>query len=248
VKYVTAPLIITQPLSRTNFAGTTATFSATAVGADQLHCQWRMQGSNLVEGGNLSGVTATNLVIGNVQPGDAGDYTVVVTNTYGSVTSQVARLTVEVVAPETLQAQVLAAGLLHVVIQGSPGRVFTWQGSPDLFHWARLSTHTNQNRTLVLTNARPAGRKAYFYRTAVFPPDPPPGVPAPTLSGARCLADGRMRFDLNAVAGSAWRVEGSPDLVHWGNYGVLTNVSGVLSITNAPWRRAPAYFYRVAQP
>jgi hypothetical protein len=248
ISVIPPPVITSQPLSRTNEVATTASFTVMAAGVTPLHYQWCRDGTNLMGGGSLSGVTTTNLVIDNVQFADAGDYTVVVTNTYGSVTSQVARLTVEVVPPETLQAQAMSAGWLRLVIQGNAGRVVTLQGSPDLFHWARLNTHTNQTGTLVLTNSQPAGRNAYFYRTAVFPSDPPPGVPAPTLSGAQWLTQGRMRFDLNAVAGSAWRVEGTPDLVHWGDYGVLTNASGVLAITNTPWRQVPAYFYRVAQP
>jgi hypothetical protein len=53
---------------------------------------------------------------------------------------------------------------------------------------------------------------------------------------------------LNSTAGSAWRIEGSPDLVYWGNYGVVTNASGTLVITNTPYRKPSVYFYRAAQP
>jgi hypothetical protein len=38
--------------------------------------------------------TGTNLVLNNIQLGNAGDYTVVITNAVGAVTSTVARLTV----------------------------------------------------------------------------------------------------------------------------------------------------------
>jgi len=37
-------------------------------------------------------------------------------------------------------------------------------------------------------------------------------------------------------------------LRHWGNYGVVTNPSGSLTVTNIPVGRPSVYFYRVAQP
>ena len=47
-------------------------------------------------GGDVLGASAIRLTLPltNVQPADAGDYSVVVTNSYGSVTSAVATLTV----------------------------------------------------------------------------------------------------------------------------------------------------------
>ena len=91
----------------------------------------------------------------------------------------------------------------------------------------------------------PAGRDAYFYRTAFRPPAPPPGVSAPTLSDPALLPDGNVRFQLNSTAASAWRIEGSPDLIHWGNYGIVTNPSGTLAITNTPLANPDIYFHRV---
>ena len=94
IKYVVPAIIARQPLSCTNAVGVTVSFTVEAVGSLPLSYQWRRQGTNLVDGGNLSGVTTTNLVIANVQLADAAGYTVVVTNNYGSATSYVAQLTV----------------------------------------------------------------------------------------------------------------------------------------------------------
>ena len=142
----------------------------------------------------------------------------------------------------------VATGQLRMTILGPAGRVFTLQGTPDLFHWADLDSYTNESGTLLVTNTPPAGRNAYFDRTAFRSGANPPAVPAPSLADALLLPDSRMRFQLNSVAGSAWRLEGSPDLFHWGNYGVLTNSSGSLQVTNTPVARPRVYFYRVAQP
>ena len=139
-------------------------------------------------------------------------------------------------------------GQLRGTITGVPGRAFTLQGTPDFFHWADLGRYTNQTGTLVLTNYLQAGRNAYFYRTVFRPGTNPPTVPAPSLADALLLPDGRMRFQLNSAAGSAWRVQGSPDLFHWGNYGVLTNQTGALQITNMPHMKPAEYFFRAAQP
>jgi len=98
VKYVTPPIITRQPLSRTNLAGTTASFTVEAVGGVPLSYQWRRGGTNLLDGGNLSGVSTTNLLIANVQLADVAGYSVVVTNAHGNVTSSVAQLTV-IVSP-----------------------------------------------------------------------------------------------------------------------------------------------------
>lgn len=48
----------------------------------------------LMDGGNVSGASTAALTLVNVQANDAGDFTVVVANSWGSVTSSVAVLTV----------------------------------------------------------------------------------------------------------------------------------------------------------
>jgi hypothetical protein len=83
-----APVILEQPASRTNVVGSDATFTVTAAGAGTLSYQWRFAGTN------IGGATGSSYTRFNVQTNDAGDYRVVVTNAYGSVTSAVATLTV----------------------------------------------------------------------------------------------------------------------------------------------------------
>ncbi len=97
IKYVIPPFISRQPLSRTNAVGSTACFTVEAVGGTPLSYQWRREGTNLVDGLKASGVATTNLLIANVQLEDACDYSVVVTNEWGSATSTIAHLTM--VAP-----------------------------------------------------------------------------------------------------------------------------------------------------
>jgi hypothetical protein len=57
------PTITTQPANRTNNAGTTATFSVAASSLSPLSYQWLKNGTNLANGGRLSGATNSTLTI-----------------------------------------------------------------------------------------------------------------------------------------------------------------------------------------
>lgn len=90
------PIIVRQPASCSNATGTAASFSVEEAGGVPLSYQWRRQGTNLVDGGNISGVTTTHLLLTDVQLADAAGYSVVITNAYSSTTSSVAQLTVAI--------------------------------------------------------------------------------------------------------------------------------------------------------
>ncbi len=89
-----SPAIVIPPASQTATAGTNTTFTVVASGAAPLSYQWRFNNANISNGGQFAGATTTALTITTVAPGNAGSYTVVVTNSLGSVTSAVATLTV----------------------------------------------------------------------------------------------------------------------------------------------------------
>jgi hypothetical protein len=97
------PAITTQPTNLTVYAGSNATFSATASGTAPLAYQWLFNGTNLPAGPNVSGTTTNVLTLTNAASANAGSYQVIVTNVYGSVTSSVAALTV--VYPPTITTQ-----------------------------------------------------------------------------------------------------------------------------------------------
>ncbi|WP_108825970.1 immunoglobulin domain-containing protein [Ereboglobus luteus] len=82
-----APVITTQPASKTIKVGDSTTFTVAATG-DSLTYQWKKNGTD------IPGATNANLVVTNAQKSDAGSYTVVVTNPAGSKTSNPATLTV----------------------------------------------------------------------------------------------------------------------------------------------------------
>src|ERR1051325_8835541 len=83
-----APSIAQQPVSVSVRANDPASFSVTAAGTAPFTYQWRFNGANLL------GANGSTFTIPQAQNGDAGAYTVVVSNAAGSVTSAAATLTI----------------------------------------------------------------------------------------------------------------------------------------------------------
>jgi len=82
------PWIIAPPLTQTNIAGTSVTLAVSADGDPPLSFQW-------VNGlAPISGATASLLSWPQIGDYNAGNYTVVISNPWGSATSRVATLTV----------------------------------------------------------------------------------------------------------------------------------------------------------
>ena len=84
------PQISAQPQSIATNAGNTVVFSVGASGTGTLTYQWRLNGASLI------GATGSTLTLTNVQPAQAGSYTVIVTDSIGPAESQPAMLTVQV--------------------------------------------------------------------------------------------------------------------------------------------------------
>ncbi len=92
------PYIIVPPGSKTNSAGNNVTFNVVVGGLPPFSYRWLFNGTNLSDGGNISGATTSTLTLNSIATSDAGNYRVVITNTSGSVTSSIAILSVPSVA------------------------------------------------------------------------------------------------------------------------------------------------------
>ncbi len=102
-----APVITSQPQDTFVTIGSTATLSVTAMG-NNLFYQWYKDGSP------LSGENSSTITITNAQLSDTGNYTVVVSNSGGSLTSSPARLTV--VSPISVTAMQPINGAMSVCV------------------------------------------------------------------------------------------------------------------------------------
>ena len=119
------PAISTQPSSQTIPTGANATLSIAATGTAPVTYQWRKDGAA------LTGATNATLTLSSVRSTDAGSYTVVVTNSAGSLTSDVATLTVT--SAPSLQTQPIsqtitvgAPATFSVVATGSAPLTYQW--------------------------------------------------------------------------------------------------------------------------
>lgn len=151
------PTITTQPASQTVAAGATVTLSVAVLANPAPTYQWRKNGTL------VPGATGSTLTISNAQAGDAGSYTVVVTNLAGLVTSAPAVVTVDAAALGLTShpvSQYVAAGATATLAVAANGSGLTYQWQRD---GAPLPGATSP--TLVLRDAGAATMG--FYRAEV---------------------------------------------------------------------------------
>ena len=152
VSVPTAPTIVSQPQSLTAHPGDNAVFSVTAGGSQPISYQWYFN-TNIV----LTNETSSMLTLVNVQPGDAGVYSVMVSNLVTSVASADAVLTVNTnpVAPsftsQPVSQVVLTGGtaIFHAVVVGTGTISYQWNknGAPVTGATASTLTLTNVQTT-----------------------------------------------------------------------------------------------------
>jgi hypothetical protein len=144
--------ILTQPVSQEAYQGTGAAFSVVATAGTPLAYQW------LFNNADISGATNSSYSVANAQPTDAGNYSVIVTNVYGSLTSHVATLTVTNIS-------ILTQPTSQLVFQGKSGTfsVVAIAGTPLAYQWlfnnADISGATNSSYSV--RNAQPANAGNY---------------------------------------------------------------------------------------
>lgn len=157
-----APTITTQPQSVTVATGSSTTLSVVASGTAPLSYQWYKGGAVIAD------ATASSLTLTNIQPTDAGSYTVVVTNSAGNATSDAATISVTpgiVTQPVSVTALTGSIATFTVVAQGAAPLSYQWyQGTTAL---TDAAGHISGSTSPVLTLSNLSSSDAASYTVVV---------------------------------------------------------------------------------
>ena len=188
------PTITTQPASQTVTAGASVTLTVVATGNPNY--QWKKNGLALI------GATNASLAIASAQTSDSGSYTVDVTNSAATITSDTAILTVNpppAVAPTittqpTAQTVTLGASAsFTVAASGTAPLTYQWQKDTVNITGATSATysipatqlsHAGQYRVIVSNSAGPVTSNAVALTLTS------PAFAAPTPNGFAASATG----------------------------------------------------------
>ena len=216
-----APSIASQPQAQSVATGADATFTVQATGSGTLTYQWKKNGSALADGGRVSGATTAVLTIASVTTDDAGNYSVLVTNSAGSVASSAAALTVVtatapviVTQPQSQSGPVGGQLQLKVVASGTGPFTYQWKrdgldlvgATGDTLDFLSLSTSDAGSYTVVVTNT--AGTAVST--AAVVTVETAPAAPVATAATA-VAADGFTANWSSVSAATGYRLDVATD-------------------------------------
>ena len=164
---INSPLQITrQPQPQLAFLGDTVFFNVATFGSLPVSYQWRKNGKNLTDAGSLSGSSARTLLLTNITIADAANYSVVVSNASGSVTSASARLEILVSPPF-----IVSGPEDETVLAGATATFSVDAGGdePLYFQWQKNGTYLTDggnilgsaSSTLTINNAAAASAGVY---------------------------------------------------------------------------------------
>jgi len=140
----TAPTISAHPVSQTVNVGQSVNFSVSASGTAPLSYQWKKGSST------ISGATASSYSISSAALTDAGSYSVTVSNSAGSITSNPATLTVNALPtapsissqPVSLTVNAGAAASFSVTATGTAPLSYQWKKDGVLIAGATASSYS----------------------------------------------------------------------------------------------------------
>jgi autotransporter-associated beta strand protein len=110
--------ILSQPQSLTVSTGFPAWFSVSVSGTPPLFFQWQKDGTNLTDGGNISGSTTATLELNPTTTNDAGNYRVIITNACGKIVT-------------SSNATLILDSVHNLIWTGYPNSTWDLNTSPD---------------------------------------------------------------------------------------------------------------------
>jgi len=155
-------VVVAAPTNQVANIGGNATFIAAAGGGSgAVRFQWQFGGTN------LPNATNATLSLTNVQFAQAGAYTFMVTNTFGTPASYLATLTV--MGSVLSQPQILSNGQFQMLLQGIANRSYDIEISTNLIDWSRLTTVNYTSGQMPVVDSTAAGAAQRFYRAKLLP-------------------------------------------------------------------------------
>ena len=157
------PIIAVQPVSISVLNGGNASFLVVVVSVTKATYQWRFNGVP-IPGATQSAYSRTNITAA-----DAGNYSVVIQNAAGSVTSANALLLWlgPLTTPLTLLLSDLTTSGIQLQLSGPAGSNYVIMASSDLQNWTPISTNPAPNGTVTFTDTSATNHPRRFYKGVV---------------------------------------------------------------------------------
>ena len=245
------PVILTQPASASISAGSNVSFTVTASGTAPLSYQWLKNGAALANGGNVSGATTPTLSLATISSADAANYSVIVTNSVGSVTSGNATLTLLsaaiAITTQPASATVAQGGPVGLSVTASSTSALSYQwlkngliisgAISNALNFSAVSTNDAGNYSVIITNSSTSITSAIATLTVLLPP-----AIVTQPAGASVVAGSQVSFTVTA-SGTAplsyqWLKNGAA-LANGGNVSGATTAT--LSLTSVSATDAANY-------
>jgi hypothetical protein len=149
--------------------GANVLLSVAVSGASPFAYHWRRNGTNLLDGGNISGSTNRVLALASVALADAATYSVSVSNALGSVTSASAQLTV--VYPPVFLSAVKSNCTLSLTWSAMAGQRYRLQYKTNLSatNWLSLGSSIVATGDVVTAPDNICSNAQRFYRVVLTP-------------------------------------------------------------------------------
>ena len=161
VVVATSPVILSGPASQSMPAGANTALKVVAAGGSPLSYQWMLGGTN------LAGATDAILLLASVQPAQAGNYSVLVSNSFGLATSSLAKLKVLVLPVIDSGTISLTGASFSLTVQSIPGLVYLLEYKNSLSDnaWTPLAPGAFGDGTVItLSDKNAAGQPSRYYR------------------------------------------------------------------------------------
>ncbi len=153
--------------------GETVTFLMNSFGELPVTYQWLFNGVPLQNSPFItqttsgSGFLTHSLILSNVQPGQAGQYSLSASNDFGLYVSSNATLSV-FPPPYLASPRITAEGKFSLVLTGAPNRRYSIETSSNFTSWLPSTTVTNVSGEVSFTEDTSATDAARFYRARLL--------------------------------------------------------------------------------